>query len=147
MDQGQLSAALLTPLCQLDPRDTCLSCYFQNFFQGQGYSYDQSSLGQYYLEYERLMKHWTEVLELPMINIRHEERVNNQEYVTRHILDFLDLPWDDNCLQFHNNTRLIRTASYDQVRQPIHNKSVGRWKNYETYLQPLLDILNIHDEN
>ena len=87
------------------------------------------------------MDHWGKVIDMPVITIQYEELVSAQEKQTRRLLDSLDLPWDSACLDFHNSKRTIQTASYDQVRQPIYDKSVGRWKNYENYIQPLLKTL------
>ena len=75
------------------------------------------------------------------MTIQYEELVAEQETQTRRLLTFLDLPWDDACLNFYEIDRVIPTASYDQVRQPIYNKSVGRWKHYEKYLRPLMNAL------
>jgi len=127
--------------CQRDPRDTCISCFFQDFNQGHDYAYNLENLGAYNRQYKKLMDHWRIVINRPIITIQYEELVTDQENETRRLLEFLDLPWDNACLHFYNNERVIQTASYDQVRQPIYNKSVGRWKNYEKYLQPLLKAL------
>jgi tetratricopeptide (TPR) repeat protein len=130
--------------CQRDPRDTCISCFFQDFTQGHEYAYSLETLGGYYRQYERLMDHWSKVIDRPVMTIQYEDLVADQETQTRRLLEFLDLPWDDACLNFYKNERVIPTASYDQVRQPIYNKSVGRWKHYEIYLQPLLKALEDH---
>jgi tetratricopeptide (TPR) repeat protein len=127
--------------CRRDSRDTCVSCFFQNFTHGHHYATSLETLGAYYRQYEKLMSHWEKVIDRPVITIQYEELVADQESQTRRLLDFLDLPWDDRCLNFYNNERVIHTASYDQVRQPIYYKSVGRWKNYENYIQPLLKAL------
>jgi len=127
--------------CIRDPLDTCLSCYFQTFSGYHPYTHDLSTLGKYYREYTRLMQHWERVLEIPMMNVHYEELVSNQESVSRAIVEFCSLEWDDACLQFHKNQRAITTASYDQVRQPIYTKSINRWKNYEKQLDPLITAL------
>ena len=127
--------------CQRDPRDTCISCFFQDFNQQHEYADNLETLGAYYRQYKKLMDHWGKVIDMPVITIQYEELVTDQEYQTRRLLELLALPWDNACLNFHNNKRVIQTASYDQVRQPIYNKSVGRWKNYENYIQPLLKVL------
>lgn len=124
--------------CRRDPRDACLSCFFQDFTRGHDYCYELETLGAYYRQYQRLMAHWEQVIEPPFFALNYEKLVTDQEGQTRRLLAYLDLPWDDDCLQFHKTGRLIQTASYDQVRRPLYGKSVGRWKNYERHLQPLL---------
>jgi tetratricopeptide (TPR) repeat protein len=123
--------------CRRDPLDTCLSCYFQNFSGFHPYTNDFESLGNYYKNYRRLMAHWRETVSLPMLEIDYENLVADQEGQTRRLLDFLDLDWDDHCLQFYNSKRVTVTASSDQVQQPIYQDSVQRWKHYEKYLEPL----------
>ena len=123
--------------CMRDPLDTCLSAYFQDFTQNHPYCYDLYNLGAYHKQYQRLMQHWREVLKLPMLEVQYEELVANQEAVTRRMVEFCGLEWDECCLQFHKAKRYVATASYDQVRQPLYNRSAGRWKHYERYLEPL----------
>ena len=128
--------------CVRDPRDTCLSCYFQEFsWQSHYFSYDLAALGEYYLQYRRIMAHWRAVLDMPMLEVQYEELVNGQESVTRRMIEFCGLDWDPRCLQFQENRRTISTASYDQVRQPLYTRSIGRWRHYERHLGPLLSIL------
>jgi len=127
--------------CNRDPKDTCVSCFFQNFTYGHHYATHLETLGTYYRQYKKLMDHWEKVIDRPIITMQYEELVTEQETQTRRLLELLDLPWDNACLNFYNNDRVIHTASYDQVRQPIYDKSIGRWKNYEKYLQPLLKAL------
>ncbi len=127
--------------CQRDPRDTCISCLFQNFTQGHEYACSLETLGGYYRQYEKLMEHWGNVIDRPVFTIKYEELVTDQENQTRRLLEFLDLPWNEACLDFYTNERVVPTASYDQVRQPIYDKSVGRWKHYAPFLQPLLKAL------
>jgi tetratricopeptide (TPR) repeat protein len=123
--------------CRRDPMDTCLSCYFQNFVAEHEYAYDLSDLGAYYREYERLMVHWRETLPLPMFEVAYEDLIADQERVSRELITFCGLEWDDACLRFHETERLVRTASYWQVRQPIYDSSVERWRNYDAHLAPL----------
>lgn len=128
--------------CKRDPVDTCLSCYFQTF-RGHSYLHDLRHLGMYYLQYERLMQHWRSVLQLPILEVRYEDLVANTGDVSKKLIEFCGLPWDDNCLTFHENKRVVRTASYQQVRRPIYKTSVQRWKHYEAHLQPLLQELGV----
>jgi len=127
--------------CLRDPRDTCLSIYFQAFGWLHPYATRLDHLGLYYREYRRLMRHWESVLELPMMTVQYEEMVADQERVSRALVDFIGLEWDDRCLQFHKSERTVATASYDQVRQPIYTQSMARWKNYEKHIKPLVDAL------
>jgi hypothetical protein len=132
--------------CRRDPRDTCLSCYFQYFPSSRLlYTYDLADCGRQYLETERLTAHWLKVLPLRMLEIHYEEMVADQEGQSRRLIEFLGLPWDPACLQFHQTQRAVVTASVWQVRQPIYTRSVGRWRNYERHLGPLLDVLNLGD--
>lgn len=126
---------------QRDAMDTCLSCYFQNFVGLHGYSYRLDDLGFYFREYARLMQHWQKAIPLPILNVSYEDLVDNTEVNIRRMLDFLDLEWDDNCLQFHESKRAVITASHDQVKQPIYKKSKQRWRNYEKHLDPLKEEL------
>lgn len=128
--------------CLREPLDTCLSCYFQDFGARHTYTGDLVHLGEYYVQYERLMRHWQEVLSIPILDIRYEELVADQERLSRSMVEFCGLEWDDRCLQFYKSDRVIKTASYDQVRQPIYGKSVARWKNYEAHLEPLITALH-----
>ncbi len=127
--------------CKRNPLDTCLSCYFQDFSQSHPWIYNLQNTGKVYLEYQRLMQHWKKVLDIPIFDVQYEDLVNNQENVSRQMIDFCGLDWDDACLQFHKNERFIWTASYDQVRQPMYKKSAGRWKNYENYITALKKLL------
>lgn len=123
------------------PMDSCLSCYFQNFRESQFFSYDLGHLAAYYREYERLMAYWLKTLSIPILEVQYEELVDNQEEMTREIIDFLDLDWDDACLNFHKTERLVQTASAWQVRQPINKKAVQRWRKYEPWLGDLREGL------
>jgi tetratricopeptide (TPR) repeat protein len=128
--------------CMRDPLDTCLSCYFQFFSESQSFTYDLANLGAYYRQYQRLMEHWRTVLSAPIMEVRYEDLVANQEGVSRALVDFCGLEWDDRCLRFHEMRRKVATASYDQVRQPMYNRSVGRWRHYESHLTALHQALN-----
>lgn len=127
--------------CKRDVRDTCLSCYFQNFAGGHSYSYDLRNLGIYYRMHERLMAHWGDVLGLSVMELQYEELVENPERLSRSLLEFCGLEWSSRCLRYFNEQRSVMTASFDQVRQPVYHHSVGRWKNYREYLQPLREGL------
>ncbi len=127
--------------CQRDPMDVCLSCYFQYFSTQLNFTFDLVDLGFYYRQYERLMAHWRRVLPVPLLEIRYEDLVQNHEEISRRLVDFCGLEWDERCLEFYNNRRPVKTASSWQVRQPIYATSVARWKPYERYLESLREAL------
>jgi hypothetical protein len=127
--------------CVRDARDTCLSCYFRNFLAVATHANDLRSLGAYYAQYERLMRHWKATLRISMLDVRYEELVRDPEPISRSIVRYAGLDWDPDCLRFHESKRFMNTASYQQVRQPIYTKSAGRWKNYEQHLKPLIEEL------
>jgi len=139
-------ANLLFPDCHVihcirDARDTCLSCYFTDFASGYDFAGDLTHLGLFYRQYERLMAHWKCTLTIPILDVRYEDMVSDVEGQTRRLLEFLDLPWDERCVRFHENRRPVTTASRDQVRQPLYSSSVGRWWRYERHLGELLEVL------
>ena len=121
--------------------DNCLSIYTQSFNDFHAYKKDLSSLGTYYTHYMRLMDHWEKVLPDRVLEVKYEDLVADQEGKSREIIDYLDLPWADECLTYYKAARSVLTASRWQVRQPIYKGSVERWRNYETHLQPLLEAL------
>lgn len=126
--------------CRRDPLDVCVSCYFQNF-QGMDFSWSLEDIGVYYRQYERLMAHWQRVLPLPILEVRYEELVARPEPIVREMVEFCGLPWHQRCMAFFNNPRPVRTSSTVQVRKPLSNKSVGRWRRFESYLGPLINAL------
>jgi tetratricopeptide (TPR) repeat protein len=130
--------------CVRDPLDTCLSCYFQDFRFRNAYSFSLEHLGHYYAQYTALMDPWRAVLPLPILDIRYEELVADPRGVTAGMLEFCGLEWDERCLAFHENPRVVATASVDQVRQPLYSKSVGRSAHYRHRLEPLVQALQTH---
>jgi len=128
--------------CMRDPRDTCLSIYFQNFTGQHDYAYDLGNIGLYYRQYLRLMEHWREVGTLPMLDVQYETLVQSPETELPRIVEFCGLSWDDACTRFHATERVTKTASYDQVRRPLYSSAIGRWRNYETHLSPLIEALS-----
>ncbi len=127
--------------CRRNPLDTCLSCFFQFFSQVMPFSRDLSSLGRYYRAYVRLMDHWRKTLPLAVLDVDYEAMVADQEGMTRRILDFCGLEWNDACLRFFETERAVKTASVWQVRQPLYASSVERWKHYERFIGPLKESL------
>ncbi len=121
-----------------DPIDTCLSCFSTLFAESFPYAYDLAELGRYYRGYQALMDYWRNVLpEGTMLDVSYEDVVADLEGQARRILTHCGLNWDPRCLDFHRQMRSVRTASFAQVRRPIYDGSVGRWRNYESYLGPL----------
>jgi tetratricopeptide (TPR) repeat protein len=125
-----------------DPIDTCVSCFSKLFTAEQNHTYDLGELGRYYKRYERLMAHWRRVLPAgSILDVHYEDVVADLEAQARRIIAYCGLPWHDNCVAFHKTDRPVRTASATQVRQPIYNNAIGRWRVYEQHLGPLLDAL------
>ena len=124
--------------CRRDARDVCLSCFAQNFVAGHGWSTDLADLATYFRQYGRLMAHWHDVLPLPVLDVDYEAVVADPGAESRRLVDFLDLPWDDACLRFHEARHVVRSASNWQVRRPVHTGSVGRWRAYERWLGPIV---------
>ncbi len=124
-----------------DPIDTCLSIYFQNFTNYHSYAFDLNNIGFYYKQYERIMNHWHQVLPGRILDINYSDIVSDPEYWTRELISNFNLEWSDTCLAPHKLERTVKTASLWQVRQPIYKTSVQRWKNYEPYIEPLLQAL------
>lgn len=139
--------ALLFPKAKIihtirDPIDTCLSIFFQRFSNNHTYSFDLINLGHYYKQYERIMRHWHEVLPGRIMDVKYEDTIADPEYWSRKLISNIGLDWDNACLSPHKLERSVKTASHWQVRQPIYKTSVQRWRNYEQYLQPLINALN-----
>jgi tetratricopeptide (TPR) repeat protein len=124
------------------PVDTCLSIYFQSFFNMAAYANDLDHLADYYAQYVRITDHWRSVLPTArFLEVPYEELIQDQEGWTRRMVDFVGLPWDPKCLDFHETERTVITASKWQVRQKIHGRSAGRWRHYEKHLGPLRSFL------
>jgi len=127
--------------CTRDPIDNCLSCFFTTFNEGHSYNSDLRTLGLYYREYRRLMRHWDALLPGRIYECNYETMIADQEGESRRLIDFLGLPWDDACLRFYETERAVTTPSRWQVRQPIYQTSVKRWKKYGNKIQPLIEAL------
>ncbi|HXC92257.1 MAG TPA: sulfotransferase [Stellaceae bacterium] len=126
--------------CRRDPRDNCLSCFFQRFGEGNAFAYDLADCARRCLETERLAEHWRRVLPLAMLTVDYEALIADPEGESRRLFEFLGLDWEPGCLQFHRTRRPVFSASLWQVRQPVFSRSLGRWRNYERHLQPLLGV-------
>ena len=130
--------------CRRDPRDIGLSCFFQKFAAGMlMFSYDLADCGRRIRETERIAAYWHRVLPLRYLDIQYKSLVSDPEGESRRLIEFLDLPWEPACLDFHRTERVVYTASLWQVRQPIYQRSVGRWHHYERHLAPLLRELAV----
>lgn len=120
-----------------DPMDNCVSCYLQPLSDFHSYTQDLTSLGQYYVEFRRLMTHWKTTLPNPIMEVHYEDVVADTEGKAREVIDFLGIDWDPACLSFQENQNRARTLSTWQVRQPIYKTSVQRWTRYDKFLDPL----------
>jgi len=123
------------------PLDSCFGSYKQLFASGQPFSYDLTELGEYYLHYQALMEHWHQVMPGTVLDVDYEMVVADLDTQVRRILDYCELPFEESCLRFHETDRAVKTASSEQVRQPIYASSVNLWKNYEPHLKELIEIL------
>ncbi len=130
--------------CRRDPVDTCLSCYTKLFVGDVPFAYDLTELGRFHRDYQALMAHWRKVLPASrFLEVDYEAVVEDIEREARRMLNFLGLPWNDAVLRFHETERPVRTASVNQVREPLYRTSVGSWKTYAAELGPLLKALGV----
>lgn len=123
------------------PLDCCFSIYKQLFAQGQEFSYGLEEIGSYYRNYIDLMDHWNRVLPGKILKVNNEDIINDLEGQVKRIIDYLELPFEKECISFYNTKRSVRTASSEQVRKPINKDGVERWKPYSKKLKPLVDYL------
>lgn len=127
--------------CRRHPIDTCASCYMQNFAGPLWYSFNQKKLAQRYRDHVEMNEYWKSVLPNRFHEVQYEDLTLNSEPTIRKLIEFCGLEWDDACLNFHETERVVRTASLWQVRQPMYTSSVGKWKNYEKHLGPMIEGL------
>jgi tetratricopeptide (TPR) repeat protein len=129
----------------IDARRSAMGCCFSGFKQlfaeGQEFTYGLEEVGHYYSDYVRLMDHWDKVLPGKVLRVRYEEVVSDLEAQVRRLLDFCGLPFEEACLNFHLTERAVRTASSEQVRQPIYQSGVDQWANFSSWLDPLREVL------
>ncbi|RDH81013.1 MAG: hypothetical protein DIZ80_12885 [endosymbiont of Galathealinum brachiosum] len=128
-----------------DPIDNCLSIYFQYFNSSHRYATKLDNIAHHYSRYNMLVSYWKQLFPDNLINIKYENIINNTESEIKSLLNHLSLEWEDGCLEHYKNKRHVKTASQQQVNQPIYNESVSRWKNYEDDIQPLLTQLKSYD--
>ena len=113
----------------------------QLFAQGQEFSYGLAEAGSYYKSYVRLMDHWNTVLPNKILKVNNEDVIEDLEGQVRRMLEFLELPFEEECISFYETDRSVRTASSEQVRRPINKEGMERWKPYSRNLKPLLNHL------
>ncbi len=113
--------------------DNCLSVYFTHL-RGPGYATDLADIAHYYDQHQCLMAHWQAILGDKLFVVDYDQLVSDPEPMLRALLDFLGLPWDEQCLQFQDAAALVKTASVWQVREALYARSSGRWKNYERHI-------------
>jgi tetratricopeptide (TPR) repeat protein len=137
---------LILPNCKIIdarryPMDSCLSCYRQLFARGQSFTYDLTDIGEYFLEYQRMMDYWHEVLPGRCLTVQYEDLVMDFDQQVRRLLEYCELPWEENCVRFYATERPVRTASSEQVRQPVYSRSINFWRNHEARLDELKQVL------
>ncbi|MCY4214035.1 MAG: sulfotransferase [Gammaproteobacteria bacterium] len=123
------------------PMATCFSCFKQLFAAGQEFTYSLADIGRYYRDYAALMAHWDAVLPGRVLRVDYERVVEDLEGQVRRLLDHCGLPFEAACLAFHRNSRPVRTASSEQVRQPIYRDAMAQWRRFEAHLEPLKEAL------
>ena len=124
-----------------EPMACCFSGFKQLFAEGQEFTYGLREVGQYYRDYVGLMDHWDRVLPGKVLRVQHEDVLDDLAGQVRRMLDWLKLPFEQACVDYHQTERAVRTASSEQVRQPIFTSSVEQWRNFETHLEPLKTAL------
>jgi tetratricopeptide (TPR) repeat protein len=124
------------------PLDCCFSNFRQHFAKGQAFSYDLADMGRYYADYVRLMAHFDAVLPRRVHRVIHETLVDNPEQEVRALLAYLDVDFEEACLNFHQNARAVRTASSEQVRRPLNRDGMDQWQRYDQWLGPLKNALS-----
>jgi len=148
LPMNYLNAGLITMLfpgarilhCRRDALDVCLSCFSNQMTSNLAFTSDLDSMGRAYRDYDRVMQHWSST-SCSILDVQYEQLVADPEPGVRTILEFLGLPWDPACLDFHRSTRVAQTPSMDQVRQPMHTRSVHRSRAYWTHLEPVRTAL------
>ena len=125
-----------------DPMDTCFSCYKQFFARGQLFTYSLEDLGNYYTDYIKAMNHWHNIYGKDIYTVHYDNVINKTEETIRELIDYCNLPFEKECLEFYKSSRPVKTPSAEQVRQPIYKSGLNYWKNYEKHLVPLKKIID-----
>jgi len=124
------------------PVDTCYAVYKQLFKDAYPFSYDLSELGRYFIAYHQLMQHWHQVMPGRIHTVKYESLVTDLGGEARQLLQYCELPWEEQCLHFHLSSEASTTASAIQVRRPIYDTSIGLWRHYRQQLEPLRALLD-----
>lgn len=124
-----------------NPLDNCLSIYFLHLDHGMGYALDLADIAHYYLQYRRLMAHWKSLFGADILDFDYDVFVREPRASVAKLLDFCGLDWHEGCMDFQRADRAVKTASVWQVREPLYQRSSGRWRNYERHLAPLREAL------
>jgi hypothetical protein len=127
--------------CRRDPMDTGFSCYSKDFVSVPLWASDLRSIGEVYRQYDQLMAHWRGVLPIEILEFQYESVVGDLERWARRLIGHCGLEWEDHCLEFYRTDRQVKTASLEQVRRPIYDTSIGRWRRFERHLGPLREAL------
>ena len=125
-----------------DAMDTCFSCFKQFFARGQLFTYSLEDLGNYYVDYIKAMNHWHKVYGEDIYTVHYDNVINNTESTIRELIEYCELPFEDNCLEFYKSSRPVKTPSAEQVRQPIYKSGLNYWNNYADFLSPLKKIID-----
>ena len=128
--------------CSRNPKDNCISIY-KNYFTSKelNFAYRLDEVCNFYLLYHDLMNHWSKVLPEFVYHIKYEKLILNPKNEVRSLLKYCDLNWNDKCLNFHKNKRVIKTASDTQARKRIYKNSINSWKNYEKLVNKFFNKL------
>jgi hypothetical protein len=129
-----------------NPMAIALSCYQHYFTSSNQYTYKLENIAVAYQAFVLIMDHWLALFPNNIFRIDYEDLTANQENVTRNMLEFCDLKWQSECLQFHDNNRMVFTASNAQVRECMHSNANERWKNYLEYLKPVSETLKLNTD-
>lgn len=124
-----------------EPMAACFANLKQLFAQGQEFTYSQEDIANYYADYVRLMDHWQSILPGGVLTVQYEDVVADLESQVKRMLEHCGLPFEEGCIEFHRTERAVRTASSEQVRQPIYKDAIAQWKHYEKHLAPVRKIL------
>ena len=125
------------------PLDNAVSCYTTNLLSaGHLYTNSLDALGRVWVERKKMADMWLDILQIPVMELHYENLVADQRGETERIIEFLDLPWQEDCMEFHKSKYVARTISYDQVNRKMYSTSSGRWKNYEKHLGPVMDAVS-----
>ena len=130
--------------CKRDPMDTCFSIFKNYFYSAKSYFYNLEEIGTFYCYYQKTMAHWLKTLPYrSLYEVQYEDLIADQQHEIGGLLDFCELKWHDNCLEFYKTKRTVKTISVTQVRKPIYQDSLQKWKHYENWLKPLIDNLDL----